>query len=130
MTTPEELKAEIERLKRDNEALKKLKESQEADNAASVRKLQELQTAAATRVNGTEKQHPNEIVGVAYRTPYPQETDHGARQSAPFRCWPRVPMLVIGCLITNLAAVGVAVAGRGDVPWTPGDKKPVGYPGT
>ena len=63
MTTPEELKAEIERLKRDNEALKKLKESQEADNAASVRKLQELQTAAAaaSRENCKEKRHPNEM---------------------------------------------------------------------
>ena len=102
MTTPEELKAEIERLKRDNEGLKKLKESQEADNAASVRKIQELQAAAAaaSRVKIKQKRHPNEM---EKRGAYPQETDHGARQSAPFRRWPRVPTLVIGCLITKLA---------------------------
>ena len=104
MTTPEELKAEIERLKRENEGLKKLEESQEADNATSVRKLQELQTAAAaaSRLKIKEKLHPNEATVVA-SYPYPQETDHGARQSAPFRRWPRVPTLVIGCLITKLA---------------------------
>ena len=79
MTTPEELKAEIERLKRDNEGLKKLKESQEADNAASVRKIQELQAAAAaaSRVKIKQKRHPNEM---EKRGAYPQETDHGAKK--------------------------------------------------
>ena len=77
MTTPEELKAEIERLKRENEGLKKLEESQEADNATSVRKLQELQTAAAaaSRVNVTEKRHPNEMEKRGRGSAYPQDRD-------------------------------------------------------
>jgi septal ring factor EnvC (AmiA/AmiB activator) len=87
MTTPEELKAEIERLKRDNEALKKLKQSEEADNAARVTKLQELQTAAAaaSRVNGTEKQHPNELVGPNGRIEYPWRGRTTRRPSGAFR---------------------------------------------